>query len=80
MDRQLVIVSNGATWGVVLSELTAIEVLKIAEQLADALNRGMEVFKSPEVVTAEFAKREVEKAVEAERDNAAAARKESEKQ
>lgn len=65
MDRQLVLITNGSTWGVALSEVTLLETLKIAEQLVEAINKGIDVFKSPELVTAEFAKREIQKALDA---------------
>lgn len=50
MDRRLLLVSDGSTWSVAYSELTHLEVLKIAEQLVKALNKGMVVFVNPEVV------------------------------
>lgn len=50
LDRKLLIVSDGSTWGVAYSELSHMEVLKVAEQMVKALNEGVKVFENPDLV------------------------------
>lgn len=65
MERQITITTDGSTWGVVKSELSLLEVLKVAEQLVAAINNGQgeKLFAHPILKTQERVELEQRNAV-----------------